>query len=187
MRISDSVSVRADPLGRGRKFDAHELHLLLASLLREAPRHGYQLRKQLDSLSNGFYSPSPGVLYPALARLEAQGHATIQMQGKRKRYHLTEAGHAYVAGHQAQLDHLFAVLRHAARKIVWMRQAETDEALASAETGWLPEFVAVRRELKQVMLAQSEASPAEQQRIVAILRRAIQKIQHPASIKKETS
>lgn len=186
MQISDSVSARADPLGRGRKFDAHELHLLLAGLLREGPRHGYQLRKQLGSLSNGFYSPSPGVLYPALARLEAQGHATVEMQGKRKRYHLSEAGQAYVVAHQALLDHLFAVLRHAARKMIWMRQAETDETLASVETGWLPEFVAVRRELKRAMLAQSEASPAEQQRIVTILRRAIQDIQTPASIKKET-
>src|SRR5699024_2464427 len=103
--------------------------------------------------------------------------ASVQAQGNRKCYQLTPAGSAYLKAHQAQADHLFVVLRHAARKMLWLRQAEVNEELASAETGWLPEFVAIRRELKQMMLAHSESTFAEQRRVVAILKRALNQIQ----------
>lgn len=176
MNSQDTIRLRADPFGRGRKFDAHELDLMLASLLKQGSRHGYQLRKELARLSKGFYEPSSGVLYPALARLEADGHASVRAQGNRKYYQLTPQGKAFLEAHQAETDHLFAVLAHAARKMVWLRQAEVDEHLASAETGWLPEFVAIRRELKQMMLTHSDASFAQQRRVVTILKRALNEI-----------
>lgn len=49
---------------RGRKFSADDLQLLLLSLLEEKPSHGYELIKALETRTNGFYKPSPGVVYP---------------------------------------------------------------------------------------------------------------------------
>ena len=49
------------------------LELALLGLLREAPVHGYELRKQLALRLGGLRAYSYGSLYPALNRLEAAG------------------------------------------------------------------------------------------------------------------
>ena len=50
----------------GRFVGDGELRLIVLSLLAESPRHGYELIKALEERSDGFYSPSPGVIYPTL-------------------------------------------------------------------------------------------------------------------------
>src|SRR5580698_5224904 len=62
----------------GRKFASADLHLLILALLEDKPRHGYELIKALEERSGGFYSPSPGMIYPALTYLEEIGHATVE-------------------------------------------------------------------------------------------------------------
>lgn len=49
------------------------LELAILGLLREAPVHGYELRKQLGLRLGGFRLFSYGSLYPALRRLTAAG------------------------------------------------------------------------------------------------------------------
>lgn len=73
---------------RGRKFNAEELQLTTLWFLREAPEHGYGLAKRFDEISGGYYQPSSGVLYPALAELEALEFAKIEQVGRRKTYHI---------------------------------------------------------------------------------------------------
>ena len=66
-----------DGLQRGRKLGAGDLQLLLLALLAERPSHGYELIQLLDERSKGYYSPSPGMVYPALTYLEEIGHASV--------------------------------------------------------------------------------------------------------------
>jgi DNA-binding PadR family transcriptional regulator len=49
------------------------LELAILGLLKEQPRHGYELKKQLAEVTGPFARVSFGSLYPALGRLEAQG------------------------------------------------------------------------------------------------------------------
>ena len=49
------------------------LELAILGLLKEQPLHGYELKKQLVEITGPFARVSFGSLYPALARLEAQG------------------------------------------------------------------------------------------------------------------
>lgn len=49
------------------------LELAILGLLKEQPLHGYELKKQLGEITGPFARVSFGSLYPALARLEAQG------------------------------------------------------------------------------------------------------------------
>ena len=65
----------------GRKFAAADLHLIILTLLKDKPRHGYELIKALEERSGGFYTPSPGMIYPALTYLEEIGHATVEADG----------------------------------------------------------------------------------------------------------
>lgn len=165
-------------LTRGRKFGADELQLMLLALLKERPGHGYEFIKELEARSNGFYSPSPGMVYPALTYLEELGYATVEVHGNRKLYHLAEPGRLYLEVNRDRADLLFAGLKHAARKIAWMRQAwnnETDPGAIGA-SGWLPEFVEARRAMKTALLRRTDATPDEQRRIAAILKQATSEI-----------
>lgn len=173
---------------RGRKFGADELQLMLLALLEEQPRHGYELIKALEARSNGFYSPSPGVIYPALTYLEELDYATVEAHGNRKRYHLAEAGRAHLDAHREQAELLFAALSHAARKMAWMKQAwggadgpdgAKHDADAEAASGWLKELVEARHALKRALLRRTDADHAEQRRIAAILLRAAAEIEQP--------
>lgn len=163
---------RASQLTRGRKFDADELRLMLLWLLAQAAGHGYALAGRLGELSHDYYRPSPGALYPALAHLEAQGLVDVQVTGKRKNYRISTSGETQLQEQAEQAGTLIAILRHAGKRMLWMRQAGRDEAAAAAATGWLPEYVQARRELKAALLLHDEAGPAEQRRIITILRHA---------------
>lgn len=148
---------------------------MLLALLAEEPRHGYELIRAFDSISQGFYSPSPGVLYPALGNSVQLGHAELQSDGKRKRYSITDQGREYLAEHRQDAERLFARLRHAARKMAWM-QSQDPEA-ASQATGWLPEFVEARASLRAALFSRHDADFAEQRRVAAILRHAVEQIE----------
>src|SRR5690606_18570489 len=146
----------------------------------EGSCHGYQLIKALQKRSNGYYSPSPGMVYPALTVLEQCGHARVEIQANRKCFHLAEPGRAYLQANRERVELLFSQLRHAARKMAWVRRAlETDvDAMQKevAEDEWLAEFVRARMALKAALLRCSDADHAEQRRVAAILARATAEI-----------
>ena len=77
---------------RGRKMGSVDLRLVLLTLLAERPSHGYELIKALEDRSGGFYSPSPGMVYPALTWLEEVGYASVTADGAKKLYHITAEG-----------------------------------------------------------------------------------------------
>ncbi|KAG1453732.1 hypothetical protein G6F57_015663 [Rhizopus arrhizus] len=83
----DADGVGGDGRGftRGRRVSADDLQLMLLGLLEQSPSHGYELIKALGTLSNGFYTPSPGMVYPALTYLEELGYATVVQEGAKKR------------------------------------------------------------------------------------------------------
>src|SRR3989441_7373743 len=46
---------------------------VILKLLRDKPRHGYEVMKELAEELRGCYSPSPGTVYPTLQWLEDEG------------------------------------------------------------------------------------------------------------------
>ncbi|MCJ2181167.1 PadR family transcriptional regulator [Novosphingobium sp. 1949] len=89
------------PGGGGRRrrvMDQSELQIVLLELIAETPRHGYDLIREIESMTNGEYAPSPGVVYPALTYMEEAGLiAAVQEDGARKSFAVTEEGKARVA------------------------------------------------------------------------------------------
>lgn len=70
---------------------------LLLSLLKDQPMYGYQIIREMDSRSRGYFKFREGTLYPALHRLEAarlvRGSWRKLTSGKERRYYeLTEKG-----------------------------------------------------------------------------------------------
>ena len=70
-----------DEFTSGRKFEAADLQLVILAFLAERPAHGYELIKTIEERSGGFYTPSPGVIYPALTYLSEIGHASVEQAG----------------------------------------------------------------------------------------------------------
>jgi DNA-binding PadR family transcriptional regulator len=73
-------------------FGHGRLRLYLLKLLEESPRHGYEVIRLLQDRFLGVYSPSPGTIYPRLARLEAEGLVTHEVIKGKKVYSLTAKG-----------------------------------------------------------------------------------------------
>jgi DNA-binding PadR family transcriptional regulator len=89
-------------------FSHGRLRLYLLKLLEESPRHGYDVIRLLEDRFMGLYAPSPGTIYPRLARLEAEGLVTQSQEGGRKVYRITDAGRQELASRREELDELEA-------------------------------------------------------------------------------
>ncbi|MFL9671935.1 MULTISPECIES: PadR family transcriptional regulator [Pseudomonas] len=91
--------------GRGpRVFAPGDLKLLLPALIAEQPCHGYDLIRRIETLFDGAYSPSPGVIYPTLTFLEESELIAGDAEGGKKRYTITEVGRLFLSEQAVALD-----------------------------------------------------------------------------------
>jgi DNA-binding PadR family transcriptional regulator len=175
--LGDGTGGRA--FGMGRKLASVDLQLLILRLLAERPRHGYEIIKALDELSQGYYVPSPGMVYPALTYLEELGQATVEADANRKLYHITGAGRLYLDEHRAAAEALFAQFARVAQRMERVRCAlNVDEAGEDSEQerGGSKDLRRARRDLKAALADSWDRPAAEQARIAEILRRAAAEI-----------
>jgi len=52
------------PAGRQRPFQKGDLKFLILSQLKDKSNYGYEIMRELEKRFNGFYAPSPGIVYP---------------------------------------------------------------------------------------------------------------------------
>ena len=159
----------------GRKLGSGELQIVLLALLATQPSHGYELIKALDERSGGFYSPSPGMIYPALTWLEEVGYASVAAEGTKKLYSITDTGREYLKDNQDAADAMLGQLEHIGRKMGRVREifGGSDEDGAAGESA---EIEAARRALKQALRDKRGAPADEQSRIAAIMKNAADQI-----------
>ncbi|MDF5714739.1 MAG: PadR family transcriptional regulator [Rhizonema sp. NSF051] len=74
-----------------------DIKYILLELLAEQPRHGYELIKELESRSGGFWKPSPGSVYPTLQLLEEGGYLSSEQVEGKKVYTITDSGRQLLA------------------------------------------------------------------------------------------
>jgi DNA-binding PadR family transcriptional regulator len=97
---------------RRRLFAHGDLRLLALHLIGERPRHGYEIIKEIEELTGGSYTPSPGVIYPTLTWLEELGHVDIAVGAGTKKLHaITAEGRAHLDVYRPTLDALLARIR----------------------------------------------------------------------------
>ncbi len=167
--------------GIGRKLNSAELQLLILKLLAEKPRHGYEVIATIEQLTNGFYVPSPGVVYPALARLVAFRRAASTPAGTRKLYSISDAGRAYLHEYRAAAD---AMLSQFVRIGDWIGRAQRalDRGEGGGDLGAVKdrraesEVIRASRQLRLALADRSASSTEEQRRIAAVLNRATAEI-----------
>src|ERR1700677_4587266 len=76
-----------------------DLQLIILLLLSQKPRHGYEIIKEVEEHSSGVYTPSPGMVYPALTYLEEMGYAAAAAEGTKKLYSITADGTEHLSKH----------------------------------------------------------------------------------------
>ena len=103
-------------------------------LIAEQPRHGYEIIKVLEEKTAGWYSPSPGIVYPTLTYLEEAGYVTAQAEGAKKLYTITDEGRSYLDDNRDFVDAVLERLAAVGEKISRMRRRfRDDEAEAGAD------------------------------------------------------
>jgi DNA-binding PadR family transcriptional regulator len=85
-------------------FHKGDFKYLILDLLREKPRHGYEIIRELEAKFHGFYSPSPGTVYPTLQYLEDMGHVTVKELDGKRIYTITEDGLKFLAEQAQTVD-----------------------------------------------------------------------------------
>jgi DNA-binding PadR family transcriptional regulator len=166
--------------GMGRKLASADLQLLILKLLDEKSRYGYEIIKDLEERSKGFYVPSPGMVYPALTYLEEIGHATVAVDGARKLYSITDAGKEQLAKNLATADGLFAQFGRVGERMDRVRRAldaeDGGQEPADGERQGSRELHQARHDLRDALADKRHSSREEQKRIAAILARAAAEI-----------
>ena len=79
-----------------------DLKFVLLELLKNQPKHGYEMIKDLEGRAGGFYTPSAGAVYPTLQLMEDRGWVTSASVDGKKVYTITEAGQQALAERGAQ-------------------------------------------------------------------------------------
>jgi DNA-binding PadR family transcriptional regulator len=176
--FTDGGELGGRGFGMGRKLASADLRLLILGLLADQPHHGYEIIKALGERSRGFYAPSPGMVYPALTYLEKIQHATVEPDGTRKRYHITELGRRYLDDHRSAADSLFAQFGRVGERMETLRRAMQagDHVLAPDDDWGAPPLIRARRALQAALTAKRGSSAEDQERIAKILERATEEI-----------
>jgi len=97
---------------RWASFQKGDLKYVVLDLLKDKPRHGYDIIRELEEQSYGFYKPSPGVIYPTLQMLEEMGYASSNEQEGKKVYSITEEGLKFLTNQSNVADGVRKQMKH---------------------------------------------------------------------------
>ena len=115
---------------RRQMFESGEVKYVILRLLKEKPRHGYEVIKALEEQMGGWYTPSAGTIYPTLQLLEDQGYVRVAETEGKKVYHITPEGEAFLDEHRDVLDEILERVRGAVRGFAGGSMGELSEAFA---------------------------------------------------------
>ncbi len=90
--------------------------LLILTLLSQKKMYGYEIMRELERRSEGYFTMTAALLYPALHELELQGLLDSEWQdgqGKRKRkyYAITSKGRKALAASRAEWERFIGNLQ----------------------------------------------------------------------------
>jgi len=122
---------------RGSSFQKGDLKYVILELIKDTPRHGYDIIRELEEQSHGLYKPSPGVIYPTLQMLEEMGYASSDEQEGKRVYTITEGGIQFLAkkknianGVKSQMKHRWS-FKNIGKMVMVMKEYHALENLLS--------------------------------------------------------
>ncbi len=147
----------AGPRRRRRQwFEAGDMKYVILKLLKEKPRHGYEVMKELEEQMRGCYSPSPGTVYPTLQWLEDEGLVSAKEVAGKKVYEVTEAGLRFLEEHRDVVDEIFDRVKGTLDDVFGGSMADINRAVrrlvtAAYRTGWKGKDEAARKQIAEIL------------------------------------
>src|ERR1700756_2467572 len=156
---------------RARRMLAQgDLRLIALALIAEQPRHGYEIIKVLEDKTAGWYSPSPGIVYPTLTYLEEAGYVTAEVEGAKKRYAITDEGRAHLEENRDFVDAVLERLAFIGERGARMRRrfgGDDDD-----RRGMPPLVRAAIENLREVAAKRLDDDDEAEAKVVEVLARA---------------
>ncbi len=97
---------------RERFFERGDLKYVILDLVKEKPRHGYEIIRALEERFGGLYAPSPGAVYPTLQMLEDMGYLAATEQEAKKVYSITDEGRKFLDERRNVMDDIRDRMSH---------------------------------------------------------------------------
>jgi len=150
--------------GRRRQwFGAGDMKYVILELVKDKPRHGYEVMKELEERMHGCYSPSPGTVYPTLQLLEDEGLVKAKEVDGKKVYEITPDGLKFLAEHKDVVEDIFDRVRDVVDQALGGSMVEVNESMG--------------RLVKAVYRRGWRANDEARRKIAAILARAMKEIE----------
>jgi DNA-binding PadR family transcriptional regulator len=166
-----------DMIRAGRMLATGDLRLIALALIAEQPRHGYEIIKVLEEKTSGWYSPSPGIVYPTLTFLEEAGYVTAQTEGAKKLYTITDEGRAHLDENRDFVDAVLERIAAIGNKLARVRRRFGGDEDEDRRGGGLPPLVrAALENLREVAGDRLEKDADAEAKLVEILARAAQEL-----------
>lgn len=172
-------------LRRSKWLSVDDLRLVVLHLLSERPRHGYEIIRAIETYTSGFYAPSPGMVYPALSRLEADSLASSKEIGTKKIFELTSQGTVLLKKNAQTIVTIMEQIKTFGEKMAYFQNQLLQEEQANERWGGgfgqedlalKTEFMKIRRELKAAIFEKVAASLEEKKRVIEVLRKAVDEL-----------
>ncbi len=137
-------------------FESGDMKYVILKLVKDKPRHGYEVMKELEDQLQGCYSPSPGTVYPTLQWLEDEGLVIGKDVDGKKVYEITDAGRQFLEEHRDIVDDIFDRVRETVDRalgggMVGLNRAVGRLVRAVYRVGWKARDDATRERLTQIL------------------------------------
>ena len=120
--------------GRQRRrrqwFESGDRKYVILKQLREKPKHGYEIMKDLAEQMHGCYSPSPGTVYPTLQWLEDEGLVGARDVDGKKVYEITDAGIKFLEENKDVVTDIFDRVAETVEEALGGSMAELNQGMA---------------------------------------------------------
>src|SRR6266849_465549 len=147
--------------GRRQWFGAGDMKYVILKLLRDKPRHGYEVMKELEERMHGCYTPSPGTVYPTLQWLEDEGLVKASDVDGKKVYEITDAGRKFLEEHKDVVEEIFDRVKSAVDDWFGGSMADINHAVGVLvkkvyRAGWRARDDAARRRMAEILTRAAE-------------------------------
>jgi DNA-binding PadR family transcriptional regulator len=148
--------------GRRRQwFGAGDMKYVILKLLKDKPRHGYEVMKELEDQMHGCYSASPGTVYPTLQWLEDEGLVRASDVDGKKVYAITDSGLKFLEEHRDVVEDIFDRVKDAVDEVLGGGMGELNRAIgglmrSAYRTGWRSRDDAIRQKIADILKRASQ-------------------------------
>src|SRR3989441_12186812 len=141
---------------RRQWFGAGDVKYVILKRLKDKPRHGYEVMKELEEQMRGCYSASPGTVYPTLQWLEDEGLVRAQDVDGKKVYEITDTGLKFLEEHRDVVEDIFDRVKDAVDEVLGGGMADLNRAVGvlvrkAYKAGWRSRDDAVRQKIADIL------------------------------------